>query len=58
MSALSEGHRLVLVLSVLLGLTYEEIARVMEIPQGTVKSRAFHAIRKLRAQLTDVAKPK
>jgi DNA-directed RNA polymerase specialized sigma24 family protein len=41
-----------------MGLTYEEIARVMEIPQGTVKSRAFHAIRKLRAQLTDVAKPK
>jgi RNA polymerase sigma-70 factor (ECF subfamily) len=58
MSALSEGHRLVLVLSVHMGLTYEEIARVMEIPQGTVKSRAFHAIRKLRAQLTDVAKPK
>ena len=49
---LSEGHRMVLVLSIWGGLKYEEIADVMDIPEGTVKSRVFHALRKLRASLS------
>jgi len=49
---LPEGHRMVLVLSLWGGLKYEEIADVMEIPEGTVKSRVFHALRKLRGCLS------
>lgn len=52
MQKLSEGHRMVLVLSLWGGLKYEEIAEVMKIPEGTVKSRVFHALRKLRARLS------
>ncbi|HMS18468.1 MAG TPA: sigma-70 family RNA polymerase sigma factor [Planctomycetota bacterium] len=54
MNTLPVGHRLVLVLSVHFGMGYEEVARIMEIPEGTVKSRVFHAIRKLRTRLIDV----
>ena len=43
---------MVLVLSIWGGLKYEEIADVMDIPEGTVKSRVFHALRKLRASLS------
>ena len=52
LNKLSEGHRMVLVLSIWGGLKYEEIAEVMGIPEGTVKSRVFHALRKLRARLS------
>ena len=37
------------------GYRYDEIARHMELPIGTVKSRIFIARRKLRAQLTGAA---
>lgn len=50
------GHRMVLVLSLYYGLRYQEISKVMKIPVGTVKSRVFHALRKLReAMTTDAA---
>lgn len=52
LAELSEGHRMVLVLSVFGGLRYEEVAEVMDIPEGTVKSRVFHGLRKLRARLS------
>ena len=48
---LPETHRMVVILSVFGGLQYEEISKVLEIPEGTVKSRMFHALRKLKAQL-------
>jgi len=51
LAELPEGHRMVLVLSIFGGLKYEEIAEVMSIPEGTVKSRVFHGLRKLRARL-------
>ena len=48
---LSEGHRLVFELGVVQELAYSEISRLLEIPEGTVKSRMFHAVRKLREVL-------
>lgn len=50
MGMLSAEHREVLVLRELEGMTYEEIARVIEQPRGTVESRlsrARHALREL-----------
>lgn len=51
LAQLSEGQRLVFELGVVQELAYSEIARVLEIPEGTVKSRMFHAVRKLRSLL-------
>ena len=48
LAALSEEMRNVLVLNIWQGLTYQEIADALEIPLGTVKTRMFHAMRKLR----------
>jgi RNA polymerase sigma-70 factor (ECF subfamily) len=41
-------------LRLLADLPVEEIARVMHVPVGTVKSRLFHGLRRLRAQLADL----
>lgn len=46
-------HREVLVLCFVNGLTYEEIAQVVGIPEGTVKSRLSNAKRALRQLLKD-----
>lgn len=48
---LPEHLRWVMVLSVNQGLGYAEIAEVLGIPVGTVKSRMFHAVRRLREAL-------
>ena len=48
---LPEHLRWVVVLSVEQGLSYAEIAAVLEIPLGTVKSRMFHGVRRLREAL-------
>ena len=48
LSALNEDHRNVLVMHIFQGLTYVEIGQALGIPTGTVKSRLFYAIRKLR----------
>ncbi len=49
--ALSTAMREVVVLNVYQGLKYEEIALVLNIPLGTVKSRMFQALKRLRAAL-------
>ena len=54
---LSDEHRAVFELGVVQELPYQDIAEVMDVPLGTVKSRMFHAIRKLRAQLDDANTP-
>jgi RNA polymerase sigma-70 factor (ECF subfamily) len=41
-------------LRLLADLPVEEIARVMRIPVGTAKSRLFHGLRRLRAELADL----
>ncbi len=43
LEALSEGHREILVLREVEGLSYEELAGTLDIPKGTVMSRLFHA---------------
>jgi RNA polymerase sigma-70 factor (ECF subfamily) len=48
---LPANHRLVFLLKVESGLTYEEIGDVLGCPTGTAKSRLHHAVRKLRAAL-------
>jgi RNA polymerase sigma-70 factor, ECF subfamily len=46
------AHREVLTLYFLESMTVEQIAQVLEVPAGTVKSRLFHARRALRDVLT------
>ncbi len=48
---LSDAHRLVFELGVQQELPYAEISDLLSIPVGTVKSRMFHALRKLRELL-------
>lgn len=48
---LSSEHREIVILHELEGLTYEEIAKVLNIPVGTVKSRLHHAFNNLRQTL-------
>jgi RNA polymerase sigma-70 factor (ECF subfamily) len=45
---LPEEMRLVIELGVYQDLPYAEIAQILEIPEGTVKSRMFNALAQLR----------
>jgi RNA polymerase sigma-70 factor (ECF subfamily) len=48
---LSPEQRSVLELAAIEGLSYAEIGRVLDVPEGTVKSRMFYAVRALRELL-------
>ena len=48
LSQLSEDHRQVIILRELQGMSYEEMARALSIPRGTVESRLFRAREELR----------
>jgi len=48
---IGEEHREVLVLKELQGFKYEEIAEILDIPEGTVASRLYHARLALREAL-------
>ena len=50
---LSEKYRMVLVLKDMEGLKYEEVAEILSITPGTVKSRLFRAREKLRKVLEE-----
>lgn len=52
LGALSPQDRAVLVLREVQGLPYEEIARTLELPLGTLKARLHRARDRLRAKLT------
>ena len=56
MRRLPEGFRTVLLLAEVEGMPLEEVARVMECPVGTVKSRIFRAKERLRGLLKDYEK--
>jgi len=49
---IGEDHREVLVLKELEGFRYAEIAQILEIPEGTVASRLYHARQALHEALT------
>ena len=51
---LPEGQREVFVLANNHGMKYQEIAAVLHIPEGTVKSRMHNAVRALRHELADL----
>jgi RNA polymerase sigma-70 factor (ECF subfamily) len=50
--SLGEKHRLVIILRYYAGLSNEEIARALDIPSGTVRSRLHTARQRLKALLT------
>lgn len=54
---LPTAQRLAVELVFYLGLSYEEVATVTECPVNTVKTRMFHARRKLKEQLKIAAAP-
>jgi RNA polymerase sigma-70 factor, ECF subfamily len=54
-AALPPAQREACSLRLLGELSMEEIARVTSVPVGTVKSRLFHGLRRLRALLADLA---
>ncbi len=51
-SALSEAHRMVFVLTEYQGLSYQEVAEIVQCPVGTVASRKNTAVRQLRKMLS------
>jgi RNA polymerase sigma-70 factor, ECF subfamily len=51
LAQLPEKHRAILVLRELEGMSYEDLARTLEIPKGTVMSRLFHARSKVQRLL-------
>ena len=51
---LSEQHRAVLLLREVDGLSYKEIADVLECPEGTVMSRLFHARKQMQDLLREL----
>jgi RNA polymerase sigma-70 factor (ECF subfamily) len=50
--SIPDAHREVIILRYQAGLSYAEIAQVLKLDQGTVKSRLHHAHKKLEAILT------
>jgi len=48
---LPEYHRAVILLREVEGLSYEEMAKVLDVPKGTIMSRLFHARKKMQAAL-------
>jgi RNA polymerase sigma-70 factor (ECF subfamily) len=58
LAALPDDQRMVVVLSEVCGLRYQEISQVMKIPVGTVKSRMHTAVYHLRSILSKKERPK
>ena len=48
-----ENHRAILLLREVEGMSYEDLAKTLKIPKGTVMSRLFHARKKMQSLLTE-----
>jgi len=48
-----EKHRAILLLREVEGMSYEDLARTLDIPKGTVMSRLFHARIKVQKILSE-----
>ena len=57
LDSLPAAQRLTLYLVFYAGLSYEEVARVTDCPVNTVKSRMFHARKRMKEQLECTAEP-
>ena len=55
LGALSSDHRQVIELTYFFGLSYREIADIAACPENTVKTRMYHARRRLRSLLPELA---
>ena len=51
MAGLSDEHRTAIILKEYLGLNLEEVARVMDCPLSTAKSRLYHGLRGVQRNL-------
>lgn len=51
LAGLPEEQRIVIVMKEYQGLTFREIAEVLETPEGTVKSRLYQGLRSMREQI-------
>ena len=57
LTRLSPEHRLVIELSYFQGNNYREIAAIADCPENTVKTRVFHARRRLKEIVSELAEP-
>ena len=53
LATVPEKHRAILLLREIEGMSYEDLARTLEIPKGTVMSRLFHARAKVQKILSE-----
>jgi len=53
LAELPDYHREVILLREIDGMSYEEMAEVLEVPKGTIMSRLFHARKKMQAALAE-----
>jgi RNA polymerase sigma-70 factor (ECF subfamily) len=53
LAQIPEKHREILLLRELEGMSYEDLARILKIPKGTVMSRLFHARAKMQKLLVE-----
>lgn len=54
MQALSPAHREVVTLCDIMGLSYQEIAEMLHVSEGTLRSRIFYAHKQLQSMLGDI----
>lgn len=57
LASLDDEHRVVVLLRVREEMSVRDVARVLNVPEGTVKSRMHHAVRRLRAAIEEEPSP-